>query len=103
MSDVRLSLNQAALAGVTLLRDPKWADPLAHLKIYIHEGKLGPWVKLFDPFNQECNGKDPVEMLTIKGVSMIDPDEMSLVPYTGPTADSDEYRNRAASFKGVLS
>lgn len=41
MSDVRLSLNQAALAGVTLLRDPKWADPLAHLKIYIHEGKLG--------------------------------------------------------------
>lgn len=70
-----------------------------HLKIDIIDGKPGPWTHLYSPFNKECNGRDPVDML----FTQVDYDAVEVVPYTGPLPDSEEYKAAAAQFDGCLS
>lgn len=97
------SLKEAAARGVERVRQPNWANPLDHIKIDILPGgQLGPWAHIYSPFNKECNGRDPVDMLTIKGMG-VDPDSKSGYAYTGPLPDSDEYRAAVAAYEGVLS
>jgi len=100
MSDELISGRQAAKLGVERLRKPVWADPLDHLKIDIVNGDLGPWAHLFAPFNQECNGRDPVDLLW---AIALDPDAKEFVPYDGPMPEAEEYLSAVKSFEGVLS
>lgn len=52
-----MTMNQAVAKGISNLRDPFWADPAAHIELYITpEGLAGPWVKLFDPIAQSVLG-----------------------------------------------
>lgn len=92
-----ISLNEAAELGFDRVRLTKWANPMDHLKIDIIEGRPGPWVKLFAPFNLECNGRDPVAML----ITTMDPDLLQFVRYTGPLPDSDEYRRAVQQFSAL--
>jgi len=92
-----MSISDAAKAGIALLRDPKWAHPCAHLKIDILDGLPGPWVHLYDPYNLECSGRDPVDMLCIQ----MDYDAKEWAQHTGPTSDSVEYRAAQAAYAGL--
>lgn len=93
-----LSLRQAAERGIDRLRIPKWAQPEEHLKIDIFDGIVGLWLHLFSPFNTECNGRDPVNIL----VTQVDLDVAEYVRYSGPLPDSDAYRKAIARFTGSL-
>lgn len=99
-----ISIVEAAAAGIERLRRPIWASPFDHLKIDIFDGRPGPWSHLYAPFNKECNGRDPVNIINLPGLNKIslDPNEHAFVPYTGPTADSAEYKAAAAQFEGAL-
>ncbi len=98
-----LSIAEAAAKGIDRLRQPQWADPLDHLKIDIIGGLHGPWAHLFCPFNKECNGRDPVDILMVAQRDWaIDPSIAAFMPYTGPLPDSDEYKAAAARFEGAL-
>ena len=94
-----ISIVEAAKRGIERLRNPRWLDPLDHLKIDIINGEPGPWAHIWAPFNKECNGRDPVDMLIVQ---LGDINEPALVPYTGPLPDSDEYRAAVAEFDGCL-
>lgn len=95
-----ISINDAAERGIVYLRQPQWANPLSHLKIDIQpDGKPGIWLRFFDPFNKECNGRDPVEMLApLAGSSS----EKCWLPYTGKLSDSDEYKAAVKNYEGSL-
>ena len=93
-----ISMNDAASWGIERLRQPNWANPFDHFKIDIINGELGPWAHLYCPFNLECNGRDPVDVLIIEH----DPRELAYVPYAGPIAGSPEYLAEQATFTGVL-
>jgi hypothetical protein len=93
-----ISIYEAAGRGVDRIRMERWANKFDHLKITIDSKGLCPWIKLYAPFNEECNGRDPVEILEWD----LDCHERVYVPYEGPLPDSDEYRAEAARFKGVL-
>jgi hypothetical protein len=93
-----LSIKEAAKQGVERLRKPIWANPLDHVKIDIVEGKHGPWLHLWCPFNTECNGRDPVDTLSHQW----DLDAPIFVAYDGPLPDSPEYRAAVRRFEGVL-
>lgn len=97
-----LSINQAAAWGIDRVRRPIWANPLDHLKIDIIDGQPGPWLHLFAPFNKECNGRDPVDILAIIGPPPIDLDEAVFVPYHGALPTSEEYQREVASYAGCL-
>lgn len=86
-TDELISIKEAAARGIERVRKPIWANPLDHLKIDIIEGKPGPWMHLWCPFNKKCNGRDPVDMLWIA----MNYDEKSWLPYTGALPDSAEY------------
>jgi hypothetical protein len=101
MSDL-ISIAEAAAKGIDRVRLPIWANPLDHLKIDIIDGKPGPWLHLFAPFNKECNGRDPVDFLWVFGPMKTDPNSIEFLPYEGPLPDSDEYRAAQAQFDGVL-
>ncbi len=95
-----LSINDAAKQGVGRLRKKVWAEPMDHIKIDILSGGVpGPWIHLYAPFNKECNGRDPVDVLC----TMVDYNKAEFVPYDGPLPDSDEYRDAVAKYDGVLS
>lgn len=94
-----ISINEAAKAGIERVRKPAWAQPEDHLKIDIFDGKPGPWIHLYAPFNKECNGRDPVNILIIE----FDCDAKDYIPYKGPLPDSDEYKSKVNSFDGCLS
>ncbi len=96
-----LSIAEAAAKGVERVRQPQWANPLDHLKIDIIDGKPGPWLHLWCPFNRECNGRDPMP-LTV-GAPPLDLFERCFLRYDGPLPDSDEYKAAVAKFDGVLS
>lgn len=98
MADL-ISINEAAALGIERLRKPVWAHPCDHLKLDIIGGRPGPWTHLWCPFNKECNGRDPVDILCIS----LDYDERCYVPHTGPTPDSDEYKAEVAAYDGCLS
>ncbi len=93
-----ISMREAAKRGIERIRRPIWADKMDHLKLTIVDGNLGPWIKLYAPFNQECNGRDPVEMLIVQA----DPDKAAYVPYEGPLPESEEYKAAQRGFSGVL-
>lgn len=93
-----ISINDAAAAGIQRLRHPKWVIPEDHLKIDIINGKPGVWTHLYSPFNRECNGRDPISELFTR----MDYTSAEWEPYTGPIADSDEYRAAQARFDGCL-
>jgi hypothetical protein len=97
-----ISIADAASQGIDRVRLPKWANALDHLKIDIIDGKPGPWLHLYAPFNKECNGKDPVTFLWMLGPMKTDIGVQEFEPYAGPLPDSDEYRAEAARFDGVL-
>jgi hypothetical protein len=100
---VLISYRQAARMGIERLRKPIWASPLDHVKIDIVGGELGPWMHLFAPFNQECNGRDPIDICWQLQSDWANPDATELVIYTGPLPDSVEYREAAKQYEGVLS
>lgn len=102
--DELLSINDAAERGIERLRRPVWGNQLDHLKIDIFSGRPGPWSHLYAPFNKECNGRDPVDIINIPGVNNIslDPSERAYVAYTGPASDSSEYKAAAAEYEGGL-
>ena len=93
-----ISLYEAAERGIERVRQPNWANPFDHLKIDIVDGKPGPWLHLFAPFNIECNGRDPVDFLWMFGPMNADPDAKCFEPYTGPMPDSDEYAANVSRF-----
>ncbi len=95
-----ISIIDAAAQGIERLRRPIWANPMDHLKIDIlwGGGKPGPWTHLFAPFNRECNGRDPVDILC----TQMDYNAAEYVPYEGPLPDSDEYRAAVAAYDGCL-
>lgn len=100
MADEELiSIVDAAAKGIKRVRQPIWADPMDHIKIDIIGGAPGPWLHLFGPFNKECNGRDPVDLLW--PVWPLDVKAAEFVPYTGPLPDSQEYQARALSFVGT--
>jgi hypothetical protein len=88
--------------GIERLRKPIWRDPMEHVKIDIIDGGLGPWMHLFSPFNQECNGRDPVDILWLTQIDWADPDVEGMAIYEGPLPESDEYREVAKRYEGVL-
>ena len=95
-----ISINEAVKLGHPRLRKPIWANPLDHLKIDLIDGQMGPWLHLFAPFNKECNGRDPVDMLAFQHQTSFDTPAFAV--YDGPLPDSDEYRAAVARFAGVL-
>lgn len=88
-----ISMEEAALTGITRVRKSVWADPMDHLQIDVVNGKLSPWVKLYCPINVGVNGADPMTM------SSTEDDRRSKIyePYTGPLPDSPEYKKSAAA------
>lgn len=97
-----ISINEAVRLGHQRLRKPIWANPLDHLKIDIFDGKLGPWLHLYAPFNKECNGRDPVDMFSFAPEFVASYDTPEFEVYTGPLPTSEEYRAAVAKFDGVL-
>lgn len=91
-----ISINEAVKLGHPRLRKPIWANPFDHLKIDIIDGSLGPWLHLFAPFNKECNGRDPVDMLAFQHKDTFNTQEFEI--YGGPLPDSDEYKAEVARF-----
>lgn len=96
-----ISIHKAAANGILRIRMPNWANKLDHIKIDMipplplgSDGPdtMGPWLHLYAPFNQECNGRDPVNILVIE----FNCDAALYEPYTGPLPDSDEYRAAVA-------
>jgi hypothetical protein len=96
-----ISLREAARRGVKRVRKPVWAHPFDHVDIDIINGKPGPWLHLWCPFNEECNRRDPVHLfLDSQFVGNID--APAVLPYEGPPPDSAEYRSEVEKFKGCL-
>jgi len=98
-----LSLNEAAAKGIGRLRRPIWAIPMDHIKMDTQTGKVPLSIYLYSPFNQECNGRDPVEIFLGGGALGYDPNEKAWMPYKGPLPDSEEYRAARDEYKGSLS
>ncbi len=93
-----MSINDAARNGFERLRKPVWANTMDHLKIDIINGTPGPWTHLFAPFNKECNGRDPVDILFCN----MDYETKMFVSYEGPLPDSPEYQNAVTVYNGCL-
>ena len=91
-----ISIKEAAALGVERVRKPIWANKLDHLKIDIIDGKPGPWLHLWAPFNKECNGRDPVDAFAW------DLGSPEFEPYDGPLPSSAEYQAAVKAFDGVL-
>ena len=94
--DKLISLYDALEQNIERLRKPIWANTFDHVKIDIIKGKLGMWMHLYAPFNQECNGRDPVDMLIMADN---DPREQEWLPYIGFLPDSEEYKAEVARFE----
>jgi hypothetical protein len=93
-----ISIDDAVEQGITRLRKPIWANRCDRVELLMFDGKRGINVRLWAPFNKECNGRDPV-LLPVFGE---DAAEKTFVPYDGPLPDSAEYQAEVAQFEGVL-
>lgn len=91
---VLFSINEAARQGIERVRKPNWANKLDHLKIDIIDGKPGPWLHLYAPFNLQCNGRDPVDTLSYQH----DMNEACFENYAGPLPESEEYKTAVAAY-----
>ena len=61
-----ISINEAVANGITRIRMPHWAIREDYIKLDIIAGKLGPWLHLYSPMNEEINGRNPVSMLFLE-------------------------------------
>lgn len=95
---ILISIDEAAARGINRLRMPRWANNLDHLKIDIIDGKPGPWTHLFAPFNKDCSGRDPIDVLFTR----MDYTAREYLPYVGALPDSDEYKAAQAAFEGAM-
>lgn len=95
-----ISINTAVKLGHPRLRKPIWANPMDHLKIDLIDGKMGPWLHLYAPFNLECNKRDPVNLLAFDHQASFDSPEFEI--YTGPLPNSEEYKAAVEGFRGCL-
>lgn len=93
-----LSIKEAEAQGIERVRKPIWANPLDHLHIKPYAAP-GIWTHLYCPFNQECNKRDPVEILRFQ----LDLNAKEYEPYTGPLPESEEYKADAAQYARCLS
>lgn len=84
MSDL-MSVNEAAKLGRKRFRLDKWINDLDHFEIDIVDGRPGPWVKLWSPFNGPvCEQENPQKML----ITMIgDLDDKCWRNYVGPAGE----------------
>ena len=99
MDGNRISLKEAAQRGVSRVRRPIWANPFDHLELDLcGDGFHGPWAHLYAPFNLECNGRDPVDVLSTE----LDWNAQIYEPYTGPLPESDGYKAAQLRFAGTL-
>ena len=98
----RISIMEAAAKGIERVRLSNWANPMDHIKIDIIDGRPGPWGHMFAPFNEECNGRDPVDFLLVAGPMSVDVWERMFLPYQGPIPTSEEYQKAVAQYAGVL-
>lgn len=89
-----ISINQAAATGIARVRKPIWVTPEDHLEISIQDGRPGLWLYLYAPFNEKCNGRDPVSMLSIHN----DLFAKEWLPYDGPVAGSEAYLSAKARY-----
>ncbi len=78
-----ISINEAVSQGIERIRRPHWAIPEDHLKLDIIDGKLGPWLHVYSPMNEEINGKNPVDMLFME----LDLDLQVYEAWTDPAPD----------------
>lgn len=92
-----MDIKTAAAQGIERLRLPQWANSMDHIKIDIIDGRPGPWAKLYAPFNMECNGMDPVQVLSMQ-MDYTD----AYVAYDGPLPESDEYKAAQAAYAGTM-
>ena len=92
-----ISIAEAAAKGILRLRKPVWACPEDHLKIDIVDGNLGIWTHLYAPFNKECNGRDPVDILRFE----LDVDSKEYEPYKGALPDSETYKAAVAAYSAL--
>lgn len=95
-----ISINDAARLGIERIRKPIWANRFDHVKLDFFDGQLGPWVHLWAPFNTECNGRDPVDLLW--AFNPFDTATPEYVPYEGPLPASPEYQAEVNRFAGCL-
>lgn len=95
-----ISINEAVKLGHPRLRKPIWANPFDHLKIDIIDGQIGPWLHLYAPFNAECNGRDPVDVLALEHRASFDSAKFEV--YRGPLPDTDEYRSEITRFTELV-
>lgn len=95
---MKLSIKQAAERGIKYLRKPVWAHPMDHLKIDIHNGTFGPWIRMYSPMNLDLNKRDPMDVLCIQ----MDCESEDFVEHTGPIADSPEYKTEQKKYEGVF-
>ena len=98
-----MSIVQAAAKGIERVRQEVWADPFDHIKLDLDgSGRAGPWLHLYSPFNKECNGRDPVDFISVIGVMRVHLHAECFVPYTGPLPESEEYQRRVLYFDGCM-
>jgi hypothetical protein len=93
-----ISIIEAAAQGVERLRKPIWSDPYDHFKIDIIDGKPGPWLHLWCPFNIACNGRDPVDCFAHQW----DLSQAEFEPYEGPLPTSEAYMKRRHHFEKAM-
>ena len=99
MSRKLISINQAVKRKIDRLRKPTWANKMDHFKLYLFdEERIGPWIQFYSPFNKECNGRDPVDILLPIWVPNMDIKEFEV--YKGPLPKSEEYREAVATYEG---
>lgn len=94
-----ISINAAIDQRIERIRKPIWVNDMDHIKIdLMSDGGAGPWLHLYCPFNKECNGRDPMDILRFNE----DCEAKMFEPYTGPLPESEEYKTAQAKFEGVL-
>lgn len=85
-----LSIKEAAVRGISRLRQPQWANPMDHIELHIGtEGRIGPWIKLWSPTNVPVlKQADPQHLLSFQ----FDENEKAYVPFIGEYSAAFEPR-----------
>lgn len=84
-----MTLAEAAKAGHARVRLPVWADPQDYLYLYIRDGQLGPWGRLYAPLQLRLPFLGRPQTALLFGTwaaSKVDQWE----PYTGPIAEDEQ-------------
>jgi hypothetical protein len=88
-----MTIKEAIEQGIPRLRDPKWAQEVAYIKIDLlqinpnkPEFNCGPWFHLYEPETQKIMGEPtPQDML----FTLFDMHEAGWEAYTGPICEGD--------------